>query len=72
MLLWSAPRFRGRPWHRAKATADELFSRLYEPLKRVIAQRLEGSRLLRSPARLFDTPTRIREGARLHVKAAPL
>jgi hypothetical protein len=40
MLLWSAPCFRGRSWHRAKATADELFSRLYEPLKRVIAQRL--------------------------------
>jgi hypothetical protein len=33
---------------------------------------IPGSRLLRSPARLFDTPTRIREGARLHVKAAPL
>jgi hypothetical protein len=31
-----------------------------------------GSRLSPSPARLFDTPTRIREDARIHAKAAPL
>jgi hypothetical protein len=31
-----------------------------------------GSRLLPTSARLFNTPTRIREDAGIHAKAAPL